>query len=94
MASRAEHKQQARARRLADEQARSEHRRRQRRVYILGGFALGVVLVVAVAIAASGVGRSTGIKDGNGEATLVAQVRQLLDGIPQSGATLGNPRHP
>ncbi len=35
-----------------------------------------------------------GSRDGNGEATLVAQVRQLLDGIPQSGATLGNPKAP
>ena len=94
MASRAEHKQQARARRLADEQARLEHRRRRRRVYILGGVALGAIVVVAVAIAVSGVGGSTGLKDGNGEATLVAQVRQLLDGIPQSGATLGNPKAP
>ena len=71
-----------------------EHRRRRRRVYILSGVALGAIVVVAVAIAVSGVGGSTGLKDGNGEATLVAQVRQLLDGIPQSGATLGNPKAP
>ena len=95
MASRAEHKEQARARRLADEQVRLEHKRRQRRVYVLGGIALGAVAVVAVAIAvSSGGGGSTGLKSGNGEATLTAQVRQLLDGIPQSGATLGNPTAP
>ena len=94
MASRAEHKQQARARRIAEEQARSEHKRRQRRVYILGGVALGAVLVVAAAIAASSVGGSTGLKEGTGQATLVARVRQLLGGIPQSGTTLGNPTAP
>ncbi len=94
MSSRAEHKQQARARRLADEQARSEHRRQRRRVYILGGVALGAVVAVAVAIAVSGAGDSTGLQDANGQATLVAQVRQLLGGIPQSGTTLGNPSAP
>jgi protein-disulfide isomerase len=94
MASRAEHKQQARARRLADEQARVERTRRQRRVYTLGGITLGAVAAVVVAIAVSGGGGSTELKSGNGEATLMTQVRQLLDGIPQSEATLGNPRAP
>ncbi len=95
MASRAEHKQQARARRLADEQAQAERRLRQRRLYTLGGVALAVVAVVAVAITVSGsTGGSTGLTNGSGETTLVAQVRQLLAGIPQSGVTLGNPRAP
>ena len=95
MASRAEQKEQARARRLADEQARLEHKRRQRRIYVLGGIALGAVAVVAVAIAVSSLGGgSTGLETGNGEATLTAQVRQLLGGISQSGATLGNPTAP
>ena len=62
---------------------------------MLGGVALGAVAVVAVAIAVSGGGgASSGLKNGNGEATLTAQVQQLLDGIPQSGATLGNPKAP
>jgi protein-disulfide isomerase len=95
MASRAEHKQQARARRLAEEQSRLERKRRQRRVFVLGGVVLGAVAVVAVAIAVSGGGGgSTGLTNGNGQATLVAQVERLLGGIPQSGATLGNPRAP
>ena len=61
---------------------------------MLGGVALGAVVAVAVAIAVSGAGGSTGLQDANGQATLVAQVRHLLDGIPQSGATLGNPSAP
>ena len=95
MASRAEHKEQARTRRLADEQARLERKRRQRRLYTLGGVALGALAVVAVAIAlSSSGGGSSGLKNGNGQATLVAQVERLLGGIPQSGATLGNPKAP
>ncbi len=62
---------------------------------MLGGVALGAVAVVAVAIAVSTRdGGSTGLRNGNGEAALVAQVRRFLDGIPQSGATLGNPGAP
>ena len=62
---------------------------------MLGGIALGAVAVVAVAIAVSTLGGgSIGLENGNGEATLTAQVRQLLDGIPQPGATLGNPTAP
>ncbi len=95
MASRAEHKQEARTRRLADEQAAAERTRRRRRLYTLGGVALTAVVVVVVAIAgAGGTSGSTGLSNGNGETALVAQVRQLLAGIPQSGVTLGNPRAP
>lgn len=51
--------------------------------------------MVAVAIAVSGGGgSSTGLTNGNRQATLVAQVELLLGRIPQSGATLGNPRAP
>ena len=95
MASRAEHKQQARAQRLADEHATAERTRRRRRIYALGGVALAAVAVVVVAIAVSGSsGGSSGLTNGSGETALVAQVRQLLAGIPQSGVTLGNPRAP
>ena len=95
MASRAEYKQQARARRLADEQAQLQRRRRQRRAYMLGGVTLAAIALVAVAIAVLGsAGGSTGLAKGSGETTLVAQVRHLLGGIPQSGATLGNPGAP
>ena len=95
MASRAEHKEEARARRRAEEQAQLERGRRRRRLSVLGGVALVAVAAVAVAIAlASGGGSSTGLTHGNAEAKIAAQVQQLLAGIPQSGATLGNPRAP
>ncbi len=92
MASRAEHKQEARARRLAEEKATLERHRRQRRVYVLGGVVVAAAAAVAVAIAVSGGGGgSTGLEKGSGEATIAAEVQQLLAGIPQSGTTLGNP---
>src|SRR5947209_16582889 len=53
MASRTKQKEEARARRLAEEQARSERARRQRRVRMLAGVIIGAVAVVAVLIAVS-----------------------------------------
>src|SRR5438874_263892 len=59
MASRKEQKEQARARRLAEEQARAERTRRQRRLQMLGGVALAAIAVVAVVIAISSGGGSS-----------------------------------
>ncbi len=60
---------------------------------MLGGVVLAAVAVVAVAIVlSSGGGSSSGLRTGNGAAKLAAQVQQLLAGIGQSGATLGNPK--
>jgi protein-disulfide isomerase len=93
MASRARQKEEARH--VAQEEARLERERRQRRVRVLGGVVLGAVAVVAVAIAlSSSGGGSSGLRTGNAGAKLAAQVQQLLRGIPQSGATLGNPKAP
>ncbi len=97
MASRTKQKEQARAQRLAEEQARQAHERRQRRVRMLGGTILAAVAVVAVAIAISASGGSSatnGLQTGAKSAKLVSQVTSLLSGIPQSGATLGNPKAP
>ena len=93
MASRARQKEAARH--VGREEARLERKRRQRRVRVLGGVVLGAVAVVAVAIAfSSSGGGSSGLRTGNAGAKLAAQVQQLLRGIPQSGATLGNPKAP
>ena len=95
MASRAKQKEEARARGVAKEEARLERERRQRRVRVLGRVVLAAVAVVAVAIAlSSSGGGSSGLRTGNGEAKLAAQVQQLLAGIGQSEATLGNPKAP
>jgi protein-disulfide isomerase len=96
MASRTKQKEEARARRLAEEQARAERERRQRRTQMLGGVILAAIAVVAVAIAISsgGGGGSSGLQKGTKASQTVASVTQLLTGIPQSGNVLGNPGAP
>jgi protein-disulfide isomerase len=96
MASRTKQKEEARARRLAEEQARSERARRQRRVRMLGGVVLVAVVVLAAAIAISSGGgsSSSGLATGKQASQTVTQVEQLLAGIPQSNARLGNPKAP
>jgi protein-disulfide isomerase len=91
MASRAAQKQQARERRLAEEQARSERARRERRLRMLGGVVLLVVAVVAVAIAISSGGSSAPKTSGSSGSKAASTVDGLLAGIPQSGSTLGSP---
>ncbi len=92
MASRTKQKEEARARRLAEEQARAERERRQRRVRMLAGIVVAAVAVVAVLIAVSlGSSSSGGLKHGRQATQLTSQINSLLSGIPESGTTLGNP---
>jgi protein-disulfide isomerase len=93
MASRAAQKQQARERRLAEEQARSERARRERRLRMLGGVVVLVIAVVAIAIAvSSGGNKSPSVKSTNpATQAAVSSVNSLLAGIPESGTTLGSP---
>lgn len=97
MASRTKQKEEARARRLAEEQARTERERRQRLLRMLAGVAVGAIVVIAVAVAIStsgGGSSSNGLRAGSQSSALSAQVQQLLGGIPQSGPRLGNPSAP
>ena len=93
MASRTKQKEEARARRLAEEQARAERDRRARRVRMLSGMLLAAVAVVAVLIALSlGSSSKGGIPSTKkAQNKVVAQITSLLGGIPQSGNTIGNP---
>lgn len=95
MASRKEQKEQARARRLAEEQALSARARRDR-LRMVGGVVVLAVAIVAVLIAVSSGGNSgaTGLQKGKAQSQTVAAVNRLLAGIPQSGATLGSPKAP
>jgi protein-disulfide isomerase len=93
MASRAQQKEEARQRRLAEEQARAAQAQRQRRMMTLLGIALIAVIVVGVAVVAlssggSGSGPSPTSAAGKQQASAV---KGLLSGIPQSGNTLGSP---
>jgi protein-disulfide isomerase len=95
MASRTKQKEEARARRLAEERARAERVRRDRRLRMLGGVVLGAVALIAVAIAvSSGGGNSGGLAKGKKASTTISSVQSLLAGISQSGARLGNPKAP
>jgi protein-disulfide isomerase len=90
MASRTKQKEEARARRLAEEQARTERARRQRRMQMLGGVVLAAVAVIAVAIAISSSGGGTKATP-SAFKSAAATVDSQLAGIPQSGVTLGSP---
>jgi protein-disulfide isomerase len=94
MASRTKQKEEARARRLAEERARAERERRARRMRMLGGTVLGAIAIVVVAIVISSGGGKSGIQKGPAQQKTISAVSQLLTGIPQSGATLGNPKAP
>ena len=93
MASRKEQKEAARQRRLAEEQARAERARRDRRLRMLGGTVVGAIAIVAVLIAiSSGGGGGGDVVKPNSAAAKKAQstVNTLLTGIPQQGNTLGS----
>jgi protein-disulfide isomerase len=94
MASRKEQKEAARQRRLAEERARAEKSRRDRRLRMLGGTLVAAVVVIVAAVAISSGGASAGgAPKPNSAAAKKAQttVDTLLAGIPQSGNTLGSP---
>jgi protein-disulfide isomerase len=96
MASRTKQKEEARARRLAEETARQERERRDRRLRMVGGVVLAAIAVVAVLVAvSSGGGNKAAPKPTSAAAkSSAAAVSKLLAGIPQSGARLGNPKAP
>ena len=95
MASRKAQREEARARRLAEEKARQERERRTRRLRMIGGIVIAAVAVAAVAIAiSSGGGHKGGLAKGTAATQTVSQVQSLLQGIPQDGTRLGNPKAP
>ncbi|HYB27308.1 MAG TPA: thioredoxin domain-containing protein [Solirubrobacteraceae bacterium] len=96
MASRTKQKEEARARRLAEERARAERARRQRRLQMVGGTVVGaiVVVVVLVLISSGGAKKETGLQTGTTANSTMTSINQLLGGIPQSGNVLGNPKAP
>jgi protein-disulfide isomerase len=94
MASRTKQKEEARARRLAEERAASERNRRNRRTRMLGGVLLGAIAVIAIAIAISssgGASHSAPAATSSAAKQSASSVSTLLAGIPQSGVTLGSP---
>jgi protein-disulfide isomerase len=93
LASRKEQREQARAereKREAEEQAKAK---RKRNLLLLGGAVALAAVVVIVAVVVSSGGSS---KKGSAEGSAIGskQSKQLLDGIPQKGSTLGKPDAP
>jgi protein-disulfide isomerase len=91
MASRTRQKEEARQRRLAEEQAQAERARRTRRLQMVGGVLLAAVAVIAVAIAISSSGGSSSNASPAAFKSASAKVSSQLAGIQQSGVTLGSP---
>jgi protein-disulfide isomerase len=95
MASRTRQKEEARARRIAEEQARAERHRSQRRLRMLAGLVIGVAAVLAIAIAIGTSGGSSGPPPTSAAAKqTAANVATQLTGISQSGTTLGSSSAP
>lgn len=93
MASRTKQKEEARQRRLEEERARAEKARRERRLRMLGGVLVAAVAIIAVAIAISSSSSHKTVTPDSPQAKQAAStVASLLNGIPQSGNTLGNPK--
>lgn len=92
MASRKEQKEQARAQRLAQEQAAVAQKQRTRRLQIFGGLIAVAVVVVVVVVATSLGGSGTpGLQHGKSATAVYNTVNNELKGIPEHGTTLGDP---
>ena len=97
MASRTKQKEEARARRLAEEQARRERERRDRRLRMVGGVVLAAIAVVAVAIAissGSGSRARLAFRQGPKANATVVRRRVAADGHPAVTAPRSATRAP
>lgn len=85
MSSRSESKEAARKARLAAEDRASAESRRQRIWALVGGSLLlaAIVVVILIVVSSSGSGNSTSTGD-----------LDLIDGLPQNGMVLGDPKAP
>jgi protein-disulfide isomerase len=93
LASRKEQREQARAEREEREAAeRAKAQRKKRLLYLGGALAAAAVVVVVLVVISSGGGSKKGSPKGKANGS--DQAQQLLNGIPQKGSTLGNPKAP
>lgn len=96
MSSRESKKQQARARRVAQEQAAQKAERRRRQLRQLAAVAgLAAVIVIALVLVSQGGGDDRpGARAGASGPIGVADTRAMFAGIPQNGTSLGDPAAP
>jgi len=92
--TRKQRREQARADRKAMEEAALSSAMRKTRLTQLGIVVAVVVVAVVVILVATGGGKSKGIPSKHEQTSVTKQVASLLDGIPQSGKTLGSPTAP
>ena len=97
MASRKDQKEAARQARIAQEQADAAKAAQRRRLGLIGGVVVAAVIVAVVAIVISTSGGSSsagGIQTGTTASATYSTVASELNGIPQSGTTLGKASAP
>jgi protein-disulfide isomerase len=94
LATKKEQREQARAEREQREAAEAAGARRKKRLLQLGGALVAAAAIVVIAIVVSSSGGDKKGGSAKGDATGASQTAQLLNGIPQSGITLGNPKAP
>ena len=93
--TRKQRREQARSERKALEQAEVARAARRTRLMQLGIVAAIVVAIVVVILVATGGGGAKKVAPHSAAAnSTVAEVKALIDGIPQSGNTLGDPKAP
>jgi protein-disulfide isomerase len=91
LATKKEQREQARAERQKREAEEEAKAKRNRNLLLLGGAVAAAAVIVVIAIVVSSGGSKTG-GSAKGDANGAKQAAQLLNGIPQSGTTLGNPK--
>src|ERR1700722_17950138 len=89
--TRKQRREQARADRKAMEEAALSSAMRKTRLTQLGIVVAVVVVAVVVILVATGGGKSNKIPSKHEKTTVTKRVAALLDGLPQSGETLGRP---
>ena len=93
--TRKQRREQARAERKALEEAEAASVVRRKRLTQLGGAVAVVVAVIVVILVATSGGSKSGIPKSKSEKNAtVSEVSKLLNGIPQSGNSLGSPTAP
>jgi protein-disulfide isomerase len=93
--TRKQRREQARSERKALEQAETARAVRRKRLIQLGSVVGVVVVIIAVVLIATGGGGTKKVIPGSKESnSTVAEVKTLIDGIPQSGNALGSPTAP
>lgn len=92
--TRKQRREQARIKRKELEEAEAARAARRTRIVQLGIVGAVVVAIIVGILIATGGGAKKGLKSGEAAKPVVTEVSALLNGIPQNGNVLGDPRAP